>query len=142
MHQDLLGMIRVQDEDDWVVFGDARTVLVSPSSARPSRPPAWPDPDSRLQMHLAFRVEDLDQAEGAVLAAGARQLAGGGDSFRVCADPAGHPFCLVLMRGAWLRGRLLPRDKALTLASANRHGRSSSRVIPPRQQRPGKRLRR
>jgi Glyoxalase-like domain len=30
-----------------------------------------------------------------VLALGARPLPGGGETFRVYADPAGHPFCLV-----------------------------------------------
>jgi hypothetical protein len=40
----------------------------------------------------------LDAAERAVLALGARRLdAGeGGRSFRVFADPAGHPFCLTV----------------------------------------------
>jgi hypothetical protein len=59
------------------------------------RPPAWPDPASPQQMHLDVRVDDLDQAEAAVLALGARTLPGGGDTFRVFTDPAGHPFCLV-----------------------------------------------
>jgi hypothetical protein len=30
-----------------------------------------------------------------VLTLGARRLPGEGDDFRVYADPAGHPFCLV-----------------------------------------------
>ncbi len=41
------------------------------------------------------RVDDLDQADQKVVAAGARRLPGGGERFRVYADPAGHPFCLV-----------------------------------------------
>jgi hypothetical protein len=40
-------------------------------------------------------VDDLDAAERGVLALGAKPLAEpGGRSFRVYADPAGHPFCL------------------------------------------------
>jgi hypothetical protein len=39
---------------------------------------------------------DVDRAEQAVLALGARRLpAEREDGFRVFADPAGHPFCLV-----------------------------------------------
>ena len=37
----------------------------------------------------------MDAAEPRVLALGATRLPGGGDDFRVYADPAGHPFCLV-----------------------------------------------
>jgi hypothetical protein len=37
---------------------------------------------------------DLDAAEAKVIAIGATKLPGGGEKFRVYADPAGHPFCL------------------------------------------------
>jgi hypothetical protein len=40
-------------------------------------------------------VDDIESAERAVLALGATRLAGGGDGWRVYADPAGKPFCLV-----------------------------------------------
>ncbi|MEU6556218.1 VOC family protein [Streptomyces sp. NPDC046915] len=45
---------------------------------------------------LGGTVEDLDAAEGGVLALGARPLDTDDRSrtFRVYADPAGHPFCL------------------------------------------------
>ena len=46
-------------------------------------------------MHLDVFVPDLDRAGQAVVALGARLLRGG-DSSRVYADPAGHPFCLSL----------------------------------------------
>lgn len=60
------------------------------------RPPTWPDPASSMQAHLDFVVDDLDEAEARVLAAGATKYdhQPGGPSFRVYADPAGHPFCL------------------------------------------------
>lgn len=59
-------------------------------------PPQWPRPDSSMQFHLDLTVEDLDAAEREVLALGARPLDAGDRkrSFRVFADPAGHPFCL------------------------------------------------
>jgi hypothetical protein len=53
-----------------------------------------------MQLHLHFRVEDLDAAERAVLALGGTKLGdqSGPESSRVFADPAGHPFCLVPTR--------------------------------------------
>lgn len=60
------------------------------------RPPAWPDPERPQQFHLDFGVAGLDEAHERVIAAGARLLdAGEGRGWRVYADPAGHPFCLV-----------------------------------------------
>ena len=92
-YEKLLGFIRVQDEGAWVVIGDA-----------PDRPgigfqqvdslavPEWPAHSA--QLHLDIRVDDLDEAQTLVEGLGARQLKGGGNNFRVFADPAGHPFCL------------------------------------------------
>ncbi|ARP70557.1 VOC family protein [Streptomyces pluripotens] len=59
-------------------------------------PPRWPAPDASQQCHLDLVVEDLDTAEKGVLALGARPLdtEDRERSFRVYADPAGHPFCL------------------------------------------------
>ncbi|MFB7449237.1 VOC family protein [Streptomyces sp. NPDC056194] len=61
------------------------------------RPPTWPDPERPQQSHLDFGVPDLDAAEEQVLAAGAKLLDAGSGArgWRVYADPAGHPFCLV-----------------------------------------------
>jgi hypothetical protein len=46
-------------------------------------------------MHVDVRVDSLDDGEREVVALGASRLPGGGERFRVYADPAGHPFCLV-----------------------------------------------
>ncbi|MFD0075484.1 VOC family protein [Streptomyces sp. NPDC127166] len=61
------------------------------------RPPTWPDPERPQQSHLDFGVPDLDAAEEQVLAVGAKLLDAGSGArgWRVYADPAGHPFCLV-----------------------------------------------
>jgi hypothetical protein len=59
------------------------------------RPPRWPDPDFPQQYHVDVMVDDIDKAESAVLALGATRLPGEGEDFRVYADPAGHPFCLI-----------------------------------------------
>ncbi|MFJ5777739.1 VOC family protein [Streptomyces sp. NPDC093094] len=59
-------------------------------------PPRWPAADRSQQFHLDLTVEDLDTAEKEVLALGARPLdtEDRSRSWRVYADPAGHPFCL------------------------------------------------
>ncbi len=56
--------------------------------------PRWPDPAHPQQYHLDVQVDDLDTGERAVLALGATKLPGGGEGFRVFADPAAKPFCL------------------------------------------------
>jgi catechol-2,3-dioxygenase len=58
-------------------------------------PPRWPDPAHPQQFHLDVRVDDLAVAEPAALALGATRLPGQGVNWRVYADPAGKPFCLI-----------------------------------------------
>lgn len=58
------------------------------------RPPQWPDPAYPQQFHLDFAVPDLDEAQAEVIANGATLL-DDQQGWRVYADPAGHPFCLV-----------------------------------------------
>jgi catechol-2,3-dioxygenase len=58
--------------------------------------PQWPDPAYPQQGHIDVDVADLASAEQEVLALGATRLPGGGDTYRVYADPSGHPFCLVV----------------------------------------------
>ncbi|MFD9592363.1 VOC family protein [Kitasatospora sp. NPDC059973] len=58
------------------------------------RPPRWPDPAHPQQAHLDIDVPDLDRAEREVLALGATRLGDSG-GWRIYADPAGHPFCLL-----------------------------------------------
>lgn len=95
-YQDLTGMIRVDDEARWVVIGD--------SPDRPGlafqkidnfRAPTWPAPEVPQQFHLDIKVDNIESAEADALRLGATRLPGGGDNFRVFADPVGHPFCLV-----------------------------------------------
>ena len=61
------------------------------------QPPQWPDEGGRKQFHLELMVDDLDEAAGTLLAAGATQpeFQPGGERFRVLIDPAGHPFCII-----------------------------------------------
>lgn len=57
--------------------------------------PAWPDPAHPQQVHLDITVDDIDRAEKDVLALGARSLDYQGEDWRVYADPADKPFCLL-----------------------------------------------
>ena len=95
-YQQLLGMIRVQEDADWISIGDAadRPALAFQRVERLVRP-QWPDADHPQQMHVDVMVPDLDTAEEQVLKLGATNLFAGGTAFRVYADPSGHPFCLV-----------------------------------------------
>jgi predicted enzyme related to lactoylglutathione lyase len=83
--------------DAWATLHTASGVVLAFQRAAAYRPPVWPDPARPQQFHLDFTVADLDRAEKQVLAQGATVLdAGtGGRSWRIYADPAGHPFCLV-----------------------------------------------
>ncbi|MPZ86375.1 MAG: VOC family protein [Actinophytocola sp.] len=61
------------------------------------RPPRWPDPAYPQQSHVDIGVADLPAAHDAAVAAGATVLdvGDGNRGWRIYADPAGHPFCLV-----------------------------------------------
>jgi predicted enzyme related to lactoylglutathione lyase len=94
----------VDAEDHWhmvLVDGQPRIgVQLAPNHV----PPGWPD-GAPQQIHLDLWVEDAAAAHERVMSLGATVLkeAEDGDSpdtFRVYADPAGHPFCL-----CWVKPR-------------------------------------
>ena len=100
-YEQLLSMRRVQDEPDWVVIGDAPDRPGVAFTRIPDyKPPTWPDGERPQYRHFDVRVDDLDLAEASVQELGATRLPGGGESFRVYADPAGHPFCLIVLTTA------------------------------------------
>jgi hypothetical protein len=91
----------VQENPDWVDIADAsdgRRRLVFQQIAD-YRPPGWPDQGPPQQLHLDLRVDDLEIADQRVRALGAVPLGERvvleDETYRVYADPAGHPFCLV-----------------------------------------------
>lgn len=63
------------------------------------RPPSWPGERGEQHVHFDLLVDDLGDAGRAVEKAGARPLTEvldpGPKAWRIYADPAGHPFCLV-----------------------------------------------
>ncbi|WP_030567630.1 VOC family protein [Streptomyces aureocirculatus] len=84
-------------DEDWVTLHTPSGSVLAFQRSPDHRPPRWPDPAHPQQFHLDLGVTDLDHAQTQVLALGARLLDAdsGGGSWRVYADPAGHPFCLV-----------------------------------------------
>ncbi|GAA2715268.1 VOC family protein [Micromonospora olivasterospora] len=98
-YSELLGLPLLEGDsegDEWVVLGGppGRQPRLAFQQAPDLRPPTWPDPELPQQFHLDVTVEDIEAAEKAALALGARRLPGEGTGWRVYADPAGHPFCL------------------------------------------------
>ena len=89
----LLGLPVTFTSEDWVVVAASERASGFAFQRAPGhRPPSWPDLGSSQQVHLDVMVDDVEEADAAVVALGARRLDGGD---HVYADPAGHPFCLV-----------------------------------------------
>ena len=92
------------DEADWLVLLDERGDRVLTIQGKPdTTPPTWPSERVPMQMHLDFRVptvEALERHRRRAEQLGARLLhdrsADGGEPLYVLADPAGHPFCLLV----------------------------------------------
>jgi catechol 2,3-dioxygenase-like lactoylglutathione lyase family enzyme len=101
-YADVLGMQVNEDSDDWVVIGDAPGARqLAFQRVTTWVPPSWPDPMRPQQLHLDIRVDDIDAAESAVVALGARRMPAQRETgFRVFVDPVGHPFCLVFGRAS------------------------------------------
>jgi len=92
----LVGGEITQTEPDWVDLR-AADVALSFQLAPDHQPPQWPDPARPQQLHIDVTVDDIDEAEPRVLAAGATRLEAQpreANDWRVYLDPAGHPFCL------------------------------------------------
>jgi catechol 2,3-dioxygenase-like lactoylglutathione lyase family enzyme len=97
-YAELLGLpVTYRSADFAVVSGGTTTSGLAFQRAPDHQPPRWPDPRYPQQVHVDVMVDDLEAADGEVLALGARPLAAGD---HVYADPAGHPFCLI-PRPSW-----------------------------------------
>ncbi|AWS46939.1 VOC family protein [Streptosporangium sp. 'caverna'] len=84
-------------DDNWTTLHLETGMVLTFQGVDDHRPPQWPDPTRPQQFHLDVGVKDLDEAQRQVLALGATILDPGDATrcWRVYADPAGHPFCLV-----------------------------------------------
>ncbi|WP_455354345.1 VOC family protein [Streptomyces sp. SYSU K217416] len=83
--------------EDWATLHTGSGLVLAFQRVADHRPPRWPDPARPQQFHLDVGVPDLDRAQSQVLGLGATLLDGAEDGrpWRIYADPAGHPFCLV-----------------------------------------------
>ncbi|MCP2244438.1 VOC family protein [Lentzea aerocolonigenes] len=93
----VLGGEIVDPTPQWMTMRTPSGMRVSFQQVDDYSPPQWPGQEHPQQIHLDVMVTDLDESEPLVLALGAKLLQGSEKStgFRVYADPAGHPFCLV-----------------------------------------------
>jgi hypothetical protein len=98
-YEQLAGWQRVTDDgedpDEWITIDSGDGWRIGLQRATGYVPPHWPDPAYPQQIHLDVTVPDIDAAERAVLGIGATRLDGGGPDWRVYADPASKPFCLI-----------------------------------------------
>jgi predicted enzyme related to lactoylglutathione lyase len=85
----------VADDGHWVTLANpAGGAGIAFQRVPDYRPPAWPSAENPQQLHLDLNVTDLEAAHERVLGLGAKLLDDAPKTFRVYADPVGHPFCL------------------------------------------------
>lgn len=95
------------DDADWLVLVDAAGERVLAFQQVDDMPRStWPSSEVPMQMHLDYRVESVDELRrhrGRGEALGAHLLldrtADADEPLLVLADPAGHPFCLLVAQG-------------------------------------------
>jgi len=99
----VVGYARHHSGPDWITIADTTDQARRLSFQRVDDhvPPTWPARDRPQQAHIDVLVDDLDAADAQVVALGAQRLTDSvvvheDESFRVYADPAGHPFCLIV----------------------------------------------
>jgi catechol-2,3-dioxygenase len=93
-----------QDEADWLVLVDDRGERVlTVQEKKDTTPPTWPSERVPMQMHMDFKVpstEELERHRQRAEKLGATLLhdrsLDEGEPLFVMADPAGHPFCLLV----------------------------------------------
>jgi catechol-2,3-dioxygenase len=96
-----------EDDADWLVLVDSHGQrVVTVQEKTDMRRPTWPSEEVSMQMHMDFRVptiEDLERHRERAEALGATLLCDRsedeGEPLYVLADPAGHPFCLLVAAG-------------------------------------------
>ena len=95
-YAELLGYVVVQSEAEWAVIGDSPD---SPGIAfqliENFKAPAWPSGEVPTQIHFDIRVEDFEVALIEVESLGGKLLSKSSNTFWVCTDPEGHPFCII-----------------------------------------------
>lgn len=100
-YQSLLGGEVNEPDPRWAVSDDFSTLhtdsglVIAFQRVKDYQAPRWPDSTYPQQFHLDLDVPDLEQAQEQVLGFGAALLHVDTRGWRIFADPAGHPFCLL-----------------------------------------------
>ena len=94
-YAELLGKPVTYEGDGVAMIGEDGAQPVMFQQVTEYHAPRWPDPAYPQQAHFDILVDDLDAGEARALELGATRLEGAQPTFRVFADPVGHPFCLV-----------------------------------------------
>jgi catechol 2,3-dioxygenase-like lactoylglutathione lyase family enzyme len=81
-------------DDDWITLRTPANGRVSFQLAPDHVPAQWPGQEFPQQFHLDFVTPDMAGEVERAVSLGAVKLPGGGESWTVLADPAGHPFCV------------------------------------------------
>lgn len=93
-----------EDDADWLVMVDSEgNRVLTIQEKKDTSPPTWPSEQVPMQMHMDFKVptaEDLERQRQRAQELGAIVLydrsQDEGEPLYVMADPAGHPFCLLV----------------------------------------------
>lgn len=92
-YADLMGMdVTYDGPEGALISGGGKSVMFQRIAEYTA--PQWRDPERPQQAHLDITVADLDAGEARAVELGATVLDRSPSSWRVFADPAGHPFCL------------------------------------------------
>ncbi|MEU4689702.1 VOC family protein [Actinoplanes sp. NPDC023714] len=91
----LLGKPVTYEGDGMAMIGEDGSRPVLFQQVEQYTAPRWPDPAYPQQIHLDVMVTDVETASRRALEIGATRLPGEGENWRVFADPAGKPFCLM-----------------------------------------------
>ncbi len=92
------------DDADWLVLlDDDGNRVLTVQQKLDTTPPTWPSEEVPMQMHMDFKVPtvaELERHRERAEQLGARLLydrsQDEGEPLYVLADPAGHPFCLLV----------------------------------------------
>lgn len=97
----LTGMKLTDHGGGFYALGSEDSVMFFFQPVENYQAPQWPGQDVPQQMHLDFRVKDLDAAVAEAEQLGATLASEQPGTFwKVMLDPAGHPFCLAQMDSA------------------------------------------
>jgi hypothetical protein len=97
--QEVLDLPEPEGDSNWLTLRWEPVGRFSFHRVAGYRPPSWPGERGEQHVHFDLLVDDLRRACLAVERAGACPLSDvlnpGPKAWRIYADPAGHPFCLV-----------------------------------------------